>query len=121
MRKPPPEPLPEPVARTFAQVAAAELGEDAENLDCWRIAAGRHPAAAVPARADATGARRNSVGERGAIARWWGPAMISLEETMRSVLARAVAAGERWRTGVAYNPLSAAMARRRRRQRRSTL
>ena len=36
--------------------------------------------------------------------------MISLEETMRSVLARAVAAGERWRTGVAYNPLSAAMA-----------
>ena len=36
--------------------------------------------------------------------------MISLEETLRPVLARAVAAGERWRTGVAYNPLSRAMA-----------
>ena len=37
--------------------------------------------------------------------------MISLEEALRPVLARAVAAGERWRTGVAYNPLSRAMAR----------
>ena len=33
-----------------------------------------------------------------------------LEEAVRPVLARAVAAGERWRTGVAYNPLSNAMA-----------
>ena len=32
-----------------------------------------------------------------------------LERTVRSLLARAVAAGERWRTGVAYNPLSNAM------------
>ena len=36
--------------------------------------------------------------------------MISLEEAVRPLLARAVAAGERWRTGVAYNPLSDAMA-----------
>ena len=36
--------------------------------------------------------------------------MVSLEETVRPVLARAVAAGERWRTRVAYNPLSAGMA-----------
>ena len=36
--------------------------------------------------------------------------MISLEEAVRPVLARAVAAGERWRTGVAYNPLSGTMA-----------
>ena len=36
--------------------------------------------------------------------------MISLEEALRPVLARAVAAGERWRTGVAYNPLSHAVA-----------
>ena len=36
--------------------------------------------------------------------------MISLEEAVRPMLARAVAAGERWRTGVAWNPLSAAMA-----------
>ena len=35
--------------------------------------------------------------------------MISLEEAIRPVLARAVVAGERWRTGVAYNPLSAAV------------
>ena len=35
--------------------------------------------------------------------------MISLEEAVRPVLARAVAAGERWRTGVGYNPLSDAM------------
>ena len=35
--------------------------------------------------------------------------MISLEEAIRPVLARAVVAGERWRTGVAYNPLSNAM------------
>ena len=35
--------------------------------------------------------------------------MISLEEALRPALARAVAAAERWRTGVAYNPLSAAM------------
>ena len=32
-----------------------------------------------------------------------------LGQAARSVLARAVAAGERWRTGVAYNPLSAAV------------
>ena len=32
-----------------------------------------------------------------------------LEEAVRPVLARAVAAGERWRTGVAYNPLALAM------------
>ena len=32
--------------------------------------------------------------------------MIPLEEALRPVLARAVAAGERWRTGVAWNPLS---------------
>ena len=36
--------------------------------------------------------------------------MVSLEETVRSVLARVVVGGERWRNGVAYNPLSAAMA-----------
>ena len=36
--------------------------------------------------------------------------MISIEEALCPVLARAVAAGERWRTGVAYNPLSSAMA-----------
>ena len=35
--------------------------------------------------------------------------MLSLAEMMRPVLARAVAAGERWRSGVAYNPLSAGM------------
>ena len=35
--------------------------------------------------------------------------MISLQEAIRPVLARAVVAGERWRTGVAYNPLSAAV------------
>ena len=35
--------------------------------------------------------------------------MISLGEMVRPVLAGAVAARERWRTGVAYNPLSAAM------------
>ena len=35
--------------------------------------------------------------------------MVSLEEAVRPLLARAVAAGERWRTGVAWNPLSAAV------------
>ena len=35
--------------------------------------------------------------------------MISLQELVRPVLAGAVAAGERWRTGVAYNPLSPTM------------
>ena len=33
-------PLPEPVARGLARAAAAELGEDPGNLDCWRIAEG---------------------------------------------------------------------------------
>ncbi len=36
--------------------------------------------------------------------------MSSMREAIRSVLAHAVAAGERLRTGVAYNPLSARMA-----------
>ncbi len=38
-----------------------------------------------------------------------GAPMDRLAEAVRSVLARAVVAGERWRTGVAYNPLSADM------------
>ena len=33
-----------------------------------------------------------------------------MREAMRSVLAHAIVAGERWRSGVAYNPLSARMA-----------
>ncbi len=36
--------------------------------------------------------------------------MIPMHAAMRSALAHAVAAGERWRSGVAYNPLSARMA-----------
>ena len=58
----------------------------------------RHAAATVPARAGPTGVR----GKRGGAAL----PMISLEEILRPVLARVVAAGERWRTGVAYNPLA---------------
>ena len=38
-----------------------------------------------------------------------GAAMDRLGETVRSALARAVVADERWRTGVSYNPLSAGM------------
>ena len=33
-----------------------------------------------------------------------------MREAIRSVLAQAIVAGERWRSGVAYNPLSARMA-----------
>ena len=33
-----------------------------------------------------------------------------MREAIRSVLAHAIVAGERWRSGVAYNPLSARMA-----------
>ena len=36
--------------------------------------------------------------------------MSSMREAIRSVLAHAIVAGERWRSGVAYNPLSARMA-----------
>ena len=36
--------------------------------------------------------------------------MIWMREAIRSVLAHAIVAGERWRRGVAYNPLSARMA-----------